>query len=280
MPGGWRGAELLLLLCFAKLLASSLTIGSGGSAGDFAPSLVIGGIFGGAFGRIAQAVMHDASIDPGAFALVGMGTFYGGIAHVPISSLIIVSELAGNYDLLVPLMLAEGIAFVALRNRTLYDAQVPAKSESPAHGALKLPEALRSIRVADVMTQGRPYITLPMGARGSDIVRQIPSETWQDAFPVLDDQGTLRGLITVESLRLLVSEGDGLGWAIAADLMQQPVSVKPEDDLQAAAKAMLAHGLREVPVVDEAGKIVGFLDEAETAKAYVDVAGAMKKNGH
>src|SRR5205823_13238840 len=140
-------AELLLLLCFAKLLAASLTIGSGGSAGDFAPSLVIGGIFGGAFGRLAQIVFHDPTLDPGAFALVGMGTFYGGIAHVPISSLIFVSELAGNYDLLVPLMLASGIAFVVLRNRSLYQAQLPSKADSPVHRPAP-PAALESIRVA------------------------------------------------------------------------------------------------------------------------------------
>ncbi|HEX4404612.1 MAG TPA: chloride channel protein, partial [Polyangia bacterium] len=114
LPTGWSGAGLLLFLCFAKIVASSLTIGTGGSAGDFAPALVIGGLFGGAFGRVAQMVTGDPRIDAGAFALVAMGTFYGGAAHAPLSSLVLVCELAGSYDLLVPLMLAEGIAFVAL----------------------------------------------------------------------------------------------------------------------------------------------------------------------
>ncbi len=103
-PGGWRGVELLLLLAVIKGVATCLTVGTGGSAGDFGPSLVIGGIFGGAFGRAAQLLLHDPRIDPGAFALVGMGTFYGGLAHVPIASLVMTCELAGSYDLLVPLM--------------------------------------------------------------------------------------------------------------------------------------------------------------------------------
>ncbi len=81
LPAGWTGVELLLLLCGAKLIAASLTLGSGGSAGDFAPSLVLGGLFGGAFGRAASLLLDNPRIDPGAFALVGMGTFYGGIAH-------------------------------------------------------------------------------------------------------------------------------------------------------------------------------------------------------
>src|SRR6185436_3447366 len=148
LPIGWAGVGLLAGLCLAKIIASSLTIGSGGSAGDFAPSLVIGGLFGGAFGRAAQMLLNDPGIQPGAFALVAMGTFYGGIAHVPLSSLVLVCELAGSYDLLVPLMLAEGIAFIALRGKSLYRAQLPTQRDSPAH---QVTDVLRATQVATVM---------------------------------------------------------------------------------------------------------------------------------
>jgi CIC family chloride channel protein len=150
LPLGWSGAALLLFLCLAKIVASSLTIGTGGSAGDFAPSLVIGGLFGGAFGRAAQMLLHDPRIDPGAFALVAMGTFYGGVAHTPLSSLVLVCELAGSYDLLVPLMLAEGIAFIALRKKSLYRAQVRTQRESPAHQHARV-DVLRETRVSAIM---------------------------------------------------------------------------------------------------------------------------------
>ena len=133
LPPGWSAVALLGGLCIAKIFASSLTIGSGGSAGDFAPSMVIGGLFGGAFGRAVQLLSDDPRINPAAFSLIAMGTFYGGLAHAPLSSLIMVCELAGSYDLLVPLMLAEGIAFIALRNRSLYHAQLPSRRYSPAH---------------------------------------------------------------------------------------------------------------------------------------------------
>jgi CIC family chloride channel protein len=99
LPEGWTTVGLLGALAIAKLVAASLTIGSGGSAGDFAPSLAMGGLIGGAFGRAAQLLLHDTSIQPGAFALVGMGAFYGGVAHVPLAALVLVCELAGNYDL-------------------------------------------------------------------------------------------------------------------------------------------------------------------------------------
>jgi CIC family chloride channel protein len=150
LPIGWAGVALLAGLCLAKILAASLTIGSGGSAGDFAPSLVIGGLFGGAFGRAAQLLLPHSQIEPGAFALVAMGTFYGGISHTPLSSLVLVCELAGSYDLLVPLMLAEGIAFIVLRRRSLYRAQLPTQRDSPAHQHATR-DVLRSTRVGSVM---------------------------------------------------------------------------------------------------------------------------------
>ena len=124
---------MLAALSLAKLVAASLTIGSGGSAGDFAPSLAMGGLLGGAFGHACQLMLGDPRIDPGAFALVGMGAFYGGVAHVPLAALVLVCEMAGNYDLLVPLMLALGISCVALRRHSLYDAQVATVRESPVY---------------------------------------------------------------------------------------------------------------------------------------------------
>jgi CIC family chloride channel protein len=269
LPGGWQGVWLLFLLCGAKLVAASLTIGSGGSAGDFAPSLVLGGVFGGAFGRALQLLLHDPRVDPGAFALVGMAAFYGGIAHAPLSSLILVCELAGNYDLLVPLMLAEGIAFVALRKRTLYPAQPWTRRDSPVHKDAHRTDVLGTLLVRDKMIQGRLYVSFAPRTKAEEIVSKLPEATWQDVFPV-EEQGTLRGMITADALRMLVLDRDVDKWTIAADIMVPPVTVRPDDSLRAATSILLQNGIRELPVVDPQGRIVGFLDEADIAKAYLE----------
>jgi CIC family chloride channel protein len=201
LPLGWAGVGLLAGLCLAKIVASSLTIGSGGSAGDFAPSLVIGGLFGGAFGRAAQMLLHDQRIEPGAFALVAMGTFYGGISHTPLSSLVLVCELAGSYDLLVPLMLAEGIAFVVLRRRSLYRAQLPTQRDSPAHQHATI-DVLRSTRVASVMrmvsVSGVPIAAPALSVR-SDADLRTAAETMLNnklrEIQVTDGEGHVVGLI-------------------------------------------------------------------------------------
>ena len=143
-----------------------------------------------------------------------MGTFYGGISHTPLSALVLVCELAGSYDLLVPLMLAEGIAFVALRKKSLYHAQVPTQRESPVHHTPSL-DLLRSARVAQVM---RP--------------------------------------VSVSGVPVVVPE----------------VRVGPDDDLRSATQTLLLHKLREIPVVDPAGQIVGLLDEADISRFYLDAS--------
>ena len=275
-PLGWRGVELLALLGGVKILATSLTVGSGGSAGDFGPSLVIGGIFGGAFGRAAQMLLHDPRIDPGAFALVGMATFYGGLAHVPIAALVMTCELAGSYDLLVPLMLAEGIAFVALRNRALYEAQVPTKRDSPAHREDLIFDVLTGVRVGDVVVHDRAYASFETRTPARVVIERAAATAWQDVFPVLDAQGKLVGIVISDVLRTMAANPDLGALAIADDLMVPPVTVRESDDLQKALRAILEHGLREILVVDDQGRIVGFLDEAEITRVYQDATASQR----
>jgi chloride channel protein, CIC family len=266
MGSGWPAVQVLLILGVVKLAAASLTIGSGGSAGDFAPSLAIGAIFGGAFGYACKLIIGDPRIEPGGFALVGMATLYGGIAHAPLSAMVLVCELAGSYDLLVPLMFAEGIAFVALRKRSLYPAQLPSQRDSPAHHEVDL---LRALRVAGVMTAGRPFVSFAPATPASEVLQRVSETTWQDVFPVLDDGGKMVGMITTDDLRVLGSSPESQPFTVAADVMHAAVTARADDDLRSAAQAMLERGLREIPVVAADGKILGFLDEADIAKAYL-----------
>ncbi|AKU90296.1 chloride channel protein [Vulgatibacter incomptus] len=262
---GWTAVLLLAVMTLGKLVATSLTIGSGGSAGDFAPSLAIGGLFGGAFGRAAQLLLGDPSIDPGAFALVGMGAFYGGIAHVPLSAMVLVCELAGNYDLLVPLMLTQGIAFVALRRHALYGSQPATERDSPVHRENALLSALESIQVREAMTFGLNHVFAP-STPASEILRIHGEADSQNVFPVQGSDGALVGMINTDAVRVLAGEPGSFGWAVAADVMGPFVSVRPDDDLRTAAERLVANGLRELPVVDDAGRIVGYLDEARISE--------------
>lgn len=269
LPSGWHGAELLLVMALVKMVTTSLTVGTGGSAGDFGPSLVMGGLLGGSFGRAAQLLLHDGRIDPGAFALVGMGTFYGGAAHAPVASLVLVCELAGSYDLLVPLMLSIGVSFVALRGRTLYAAQPASRRESLAHRDEVTLEVLYRRRVGELLVRGRDYVWFAPATLLREVLERAAENSWQDVFPVIDERG-LVGVIDASVLRTATVALDAGDCTIAADLMDPPFSLTPEATLHDALELLAARGAREAPVLDAGGAIAGFLDEAEIARALLD----------
>lgn len=268
IPKGWAGVGLLVMLIAMKILATSFTLGSGGSAGDFGPSLAIGGLVGGAFGRAAQ-ILVSPDIDPGAFALVGMGTFYGGIAHTPVSSLVMVCEMAGTYDLLPSLMLSSGLAFVLLRRVSLYGSQPRSRFESPAHAGEESLDVLKRLRVDEVFRR-HDVVTLRANAPLTQVIAAVlAAPEWQDSFPVLDGEGELRGIVSGDVLRAAMKEETPSALVIAADVMLPSVHVSPTDDLHTALERFLGAGLHEIPVV-EGGKVVGLLDEAHITRAYHD----------
>lgn len=266
IPPALEGAGFLLVLAALKLVATCLTVGSGGSAGDFGPSLSMGALVGGAFGHAARLL--DPTIDPGAFALVGMSTFYGGIAHVPLAAVVLVCELAGSYDLLLPLMLAAGVAYVANRKTSLYPSQPRSRRESPAHKGDLTVDILRTVRVRDVVVGGKAFATLAPGAPAATIEAAMVEHEDQDVFPVVDAAGRLVGMVTSDVLRTLASSPDVGALVVAEDVMRPPVCIAPDDDLHTALASMLEHGLREIVVVDGAGTLVGLLDESDVGAAY------------
>jgi CIC family chloride channel protein len=125
--------QLLALLIGGKILATSFSIGSGGSGGMFAPSLAIGAMLGSTVGQLAQQLPFGAELDPSSFALVGMGGFFAGVAKTPVAATIIVCEMTGSYALLTPLMLVGVVHVLLARRWTLYESQVEGLVDSPAH---------------------------------------------------------------------------------------------------------------------------------------------------
>jgi len=164
---GSLSMTLMLWLALGKIVAFALTIGSGGSGGVFAPSLFSGAMLGGFMG----AVCHQSVP---AFALVGMAAVFGGAARVPVATILMVTEMTGGYQLLVPASLAVAISYLVqtvlsepLKYRSLYEAQVPSRAESPAHYA-------EQVRIAlDLL--GRQRFPRLSSARGLDLIPLLAS---------------------------------------------------------------------------------------------------------
>jgi chloride channel protein, CIC family len=183
---------LMLILAFGKILALSLTVSSGGSGGVFAPTLYVGTMFGASMAALVGMVWSSGP-NPSAFAVVGMAALFAGAARVPIATLIMVAEMTGGYGLIMPTMLAVILSFVIqsalTRNAkypTLYEAQVPRPSYSPAHratyyravagmlrrGDIRLEEDLMRQQLEDRLERGEA-IPLASGRRGREYIYSV-----------------------------------------------------------------------------------------------------------
>jgi CIC family chloride channel protein len=174
-------------------------------------------------------------------------------------------------------MLAEGVAFIALRRRTLYEAQVRSRRESPAHRDEMVVFALQDLKAGDVAVRDRSYVWFQLATPATEVVRKIADSSWQDMFPVLGNQGEMVGMINADVVRTLAAERGAELLTLAADLMEPPLSVTAMSSLHDAMDLMLRHRLREIPVTTDDGKIIGFLDESDITRAYMKASAARDK---
>jgi len=269
LPLGWMGALAMLGIALAKVLTTSLSISSGGSGGVFGPSVVIGGMVGGAFGIASHQLFPNVVTQPGAFVIVGMACFFGGVAHVPISSLVMASEMTGGYDLLVPLMLAEAVTTVLVSRWTLYEKQVPTRRDSKAHGGEYVLDLLQQIRVGEVMGGDRHVATVAESTPLEPLLRQA-SESTQGVFPVVSPKGIMAGIVTIDTLRAAFFHEEIGRLAIAADCAMPFVSITPDHTLAEALEQFSSSHYSQLPVVhpEDDQRLLGLFSYEELLEAY------------
>lgn len=262
------GLPLLFGVAFVKIATTSLTIGSGGSGGVFGPSMVIGGCLGGAIGHLFHELWPGLVRTPEAYAIVGMAGFFAGCAHAPISTIIMVSELTGDYNLLVPTMWVSMLCFLMGRRWTLYVEQVPTRLDSPAHRGDFLVDVLEGIRVRDVSWQERTTVLESLPLR--DILQMLAA-TSQNYFPVQDAAGRLVGIFSTDDVRRYLFDDAVWNLVVARDIMAENLlTVTPEDDLNTALRRFTDLNLDELPVVDAAdsSRLLGMLRRKDAIAIY------------
>lgn len=255
---GWVQAALygkmalwvMLVVAVAKIIATSLTISSGGSGGVFAPSLVIGAMLGGTFGATAELLFPMLVQDPRAYVLVGMAGFFAGVANAPIATLIMVSELTGNYGLLAPLMLVCVVAMIVMRKNTIYEKQVACRFDSPAHLGDFVIDILEGIQVKSLAKKGRKPTLIPEGMTLPEILNKIAAAK-TTYYPVVDGEGLMTGIFSMTDIRRILNDDIPPTLVVAGDIATRNVIyATPEEPLNSAMKKLTARNLDEIPVVD------------------------------
>jgi len=271
--------EMMLLLAFAKIFATSFTISSGGSGGVFAPSLFIGAMLGGFYGNLCSKLFPELLMNPSAFVLVGMGGFFAGVAKVPIASLIMVTEMTGGYALIVPLMIVSTISYLLLGRVSLYEKQVSTRLDSPAHIGDFAIDLLDHISVGEAIPLDRKVETIPERMRFEEIL-QVIVKSDQSNFPVVDENGYLKGILSLTDIRRVMLERELHHLVVAKDVATLDVlTVTPEDSLKTALEKMTEAEIRELPVVskEDSRKVLSMLSRKDMVRVYHHEMKGLKK---
>jgi len=262
---------IMAALLFAKIVATSFTIGSGGSGGVFAPSLVIGGMLGGIFGEGMHALAPDLVTQPEMYVMIGMATFFTGVANVPICTTIMISEMTGSYKLLVPLIFSGVIVHLLARRWSLYKQQVRSHSESPAYQTEVAADVLENILVKNVVKYPVYYHQLDPDHSVADIV-SVFTRTTEIILPVVesDDEGNrirYTGLVLLDNIQPLLGTEDEQDLT-ARELAVPFHAANLDEPLDSVLTKFEDTKYPELPVLDESGTIVGFIRPSMIIGAY------------
>jgi len=258
---------MLLGILVAKILATSITIGSGSSGGIFAPSLFMGAFLGGAFGQVVHVLFPYTTASPGAYALVGMGAVVAGTTRAPITAMIIIFEMTSNYRIILPLMFACTIGLVVsarLSKESIYTLKLVRRGVNIYAG--KELNVLKRLTVAQVMV---PEIELvsPSATLSELITRVMASSHYH--FFVVGTDNRICGHIALATLRPILKDYETVrDVVIASDLMDHNVTVvKAEESLDMVMQLFGKSDLSEIPVGNK-GQLVGTIRRSDVIEAY------------
>ncbi len=260
---------LFLVLAVVKILATSITIGSGGSGGIFAPSLFLGAMAGGFFGVVVHQLFPTVTASSGAYSLVGMGAVVSATTHGPLTAILILFEMTGNYKIILPLMLSCIVANLfagQLMKDSIYTLKLVRRGIDIREG--KEVNVLKSMFVKDVMN--RDVETIAEGSALEEMTDKI-SKSKFNSFPVLDAENKLAGILSFNDYNEAIFDEDLKGLVVARDLASENVvTVSVDDDLYTALGKISRKDFSTLPVVspDDPAELVGIVTRRDIIGAY------------
>ena len=264
---------LLLALLVAKLLMTSVSIGSGFPGGVFAPSLFLGAVLGAAYGQVMRLLFPGLTIAPQAFAMVGMAAVLAGAVHAPLTAILLLFEMTGNYLIILPLMFAVVVSLLVsqrLRRDSVYMLGLARKGIHLERG--RDVDVMESVSVGEVMLKDTAMLPtdFPVSRLGDHFL-----QTGRHGFAVQTQDGKLLGVVSVEDYRrALTGERGPLDELTVRDIATRDViTVFPDETLGTALQRMAPRDLSRLPVVshDDPLRLLGIVRRSDAIRAY-DVA--------
>jgi len=255
----------VLGICGAKVLATALTLGSGGSGGAFMPSLFIGAALGAGFADLIGPVWSVSALEPGSFAVVGMAATFAAVARAPLTSILIVFEITQDYGLVLPLMLAASLAtFLADRvhRESVYSMALAKMGIRPTRRSEV--DLLDTVTVAEIVER-EPVVTTSGATTAA--VQALMDLHRLHGLPVVDD-GELVGVITVSDIVRTGGASDTV--TVSEAMTPRPVTVTPSTPVSQVLERMASVGIGRIPVVSdvEPTRLVAMFRREDAVRAY------------
>lgn len=261
--------SMAIALLFLKMLATNLTLGSGGSGGVFAPSLFMGAMLGSAFGQLANQLFPALTAPSGAYALVGMAAFFGGAAHAPVTSILIIFEMTGDYRIILPLMLATVMSTLVSRmisRNSIYTLKLSRRGIRLDQG--QDIDVLQGVTVGEAMARELKAIPadMPLPELSDHFAR-----THHHGLPVVDATGALFGMVSIQDLERALAAGPITGKQVRDIATTEGLLVAyPHEPMGEALRRLGVRDLSLLPVVEKEGsrRLMGVIRRRNIIQAY------------
>ncbi|WP_111672649.1 chloride channel protein [Algoriphagus litoralis] len=256
----------LALIILVKPIASAVTIGAGGSGGIFAPSLYVGGIVGFLFAYSKNMLGFHIPLPMAHFTLVAMCGLMAGVQHSPLSAIFLIAEITGGYELFVPLMFVSAIAYTTttyFQKDSLYKLQL--KDQGKLLPETKDQELLDAIDITHVIEQD--LLPIHPNAQLKNLIDLVKISK-RNIFPVVDENQTLRGIITLDDFRHIMFDVEKQETVLVKQLMHSPPEILlVTENMQSAMAKFEKSGAWNLPVVED-GKYLGFVSKSRIFNTY------------
>lgn len=261
----WLLPLILLLIMFFKVVAMSVTTGSGGIGGVFAPALFMGGVTGFFTARIIN-LLSPLKVTESNFALVGMAGVMAGVMHAPLTAIFLIAEITGGYQLLSPLIITATIAFITVQifePHSIYAKRLAERGELITHHKDKA--VLSRMKVDELIE--RNFKTVSIEATLGEFVKVV-AQSERNVFPVTDSDGVFLGVVFINDIREQLFNHELYNSVYVRDLMFMPdVKVSPDDSMEDVAKLFQSTSHYNLPVI-QGGKYIGFVSRANVFSKY------------
>ncbi len=255
---------IVLILPFARILATGLSIGSGGSGGIFGPGMVIGAFIGASVWRLFEPIVPSMGHSPAPYAIVGMMCCFGGISRAPLAVMLMVAEMTGSLSILAPAMIAVGLAWFIVRRSddTIYRSQLRSRADAPAQRLLTGMPVLSNVSVLQAMAPPRLVVT---GGTSPLVARHEMEQAGVSGAPVVDEEGRFEGTVAHDDLSTIGRSSDR---RLESLVDGTAPTVSDSAKLDVALDALTTASHRWVPVLDDERAVVGTIATSDVVRGY------------